>query len=103
MLTRLAAPASKNFRELNGRAGFAILSHSGNFKEFPLDFRGVAAADVSGDLAGVIEATNRRKIARGVWQGLDTDEQEDGGNTLESKKKSPADVRVAIVDEGQSE
>lgn len=99
----LAAPTDEDLSKLNGGARLALFGHGDNLEEFVLNFRGIATADMGKDFTGIVIATNGCKVTRGVGQRLYTKQQEDGRNALESEKKSPADVGVAIIDKRKAE
>jgi hypothetical protein len=103
MGTRLAASTNQNLDKLNRRAGFAIFGHGNDLEKLYLNFRSIATADVSNNLTRVVKSTNRRKVTGGIGKCLDSCKQENCRNALKCKEETPADVRIAIVDEGEAE
>ena len=94
--------SKQDLDDLQGRTGLHALGHGKNFQIFGLNIFGFTTANVNKDLKSFLISTYRGKESRRVWQHLDTGEG-DGWDTLEAEEESPADDRVAVVNECKSE
>jgi hypothetical protein len=89
--------------ELDGRSRLGILSHGDNLVELLLHgFRVGRTADGVKDFAGFFVSAYGGEVARRVGQELDTGEEEQSRETLESEEEAPAQSRVSVVDEGKT-
>jgi hypothetical protein len=59
--------------------------------------------DPSQQVPGLFVAPNRGVVPRTVGQHFDEEDEQNRWDALECEEKAPADVGVAVVDEGEAE
>jgi len=100
---RFAATAKQDQSKLQRRCPFAFLGNGHNLQILSFYVRPVVSTDVFEHFARFFVTASRSQISGAVWEELDASEKQKRRETLERKQKTPADLRVSVVDEGKSE